>query len=102
VILKENVYFRMRYNGQRALQAAVISSALQASDFKVQLDLILSPLINTLSKSKNPANALAQRYSLYKVTMRPYEIINKYFPFSYTIVAQTMLIFDNQPLDMKL
>jgi hypothetical protein len=52
---------RTRYIGQRALQAAVTSSALQASDFKVQLDLILSPLINALSNSKNPANALAQR-----------------------------------------
>ncbi|CEP19227.1 hypothetical protein [Parasitella parasitica] len=49
-----------RYIGQRALQAAVHSSALQASDFKVQLKIILSPLIHTLSKSKNPANALAQ------------------------------------------
>ena len=50
------------YNGQRALQAAVTSSALQASNFKAQLDLILTPLITTLSRSKNPANALAQRY----------------------------------------
>lgn len=55
-------YFnRMMYIGQRALQAAVTSTALQASDFKVQLDLILSPIIITLSKSTNPANALAQR-----------------------------------------
>lgn len=53
------------YIGQRALQAAVTSTALQASDFKVQLDLILSPLIITLSKSTNPANALAQRYILF-------------------------------------
>lgn len=51
----------MMYIGQRALQAAVASVALQASNFKVQLDLILSPLIIALSKSKNPANALAQR-----------------------------------------
>jgi hypothetical protein len=51
----------MMYTGQRALQAAVTSSALQASDFKAQLDIILAPFIVTLSKSKNPANALAQR-----------------------------------------
>lgn len=55
----------MMYIGQRALQAAVTSTALQASDFKVQLDLILSPLIITLSKSTNPANALAQRYCFF-------------------------------------
>lgn len=59
---KENdtLKLQMRYIGQRALQAAVVSSALQASDFKTQLDLIFAPLIITLSKSKNPANALAQ------------------------------------------
>ncbi|KAG2209067.1 hypothetical protein INT46_011465 [Mucor plumbeus] len=56
----ETLKLQTRYIGQRALQAAVTSSALQASDFKVQLDLILSPLINALSNSKNPANALAQ------------------------------------------
>ncbi|KAI7908324.1 uncharacterized protein BX663DRAFT_528761 [Cokeromyces recurvatus] len=51
---------QMRYIGQKALQAAVTSNALQASNFKVQLDLILLPLIHALSNSKNPANALAQ------------------------------------------
>ncbi|KAI7891309.1 uncharacterized protein EV154DRAFT_420574, partial [Mucor mucedo] len=56
----ETLRLQMMYIGQRALQAAVTSVALQASDFKVQLDLILSPLIITLSKSTNPANALAQ------------------------------------------
>ncbi|KAL9553258.1 hypothetical protein MBANPS3_003367 [Mucor bainieri] len=56
----DTLKLQTRYIGQRALQAAVTSTALQASDFKVQLDLILSPLINALSNSKNPANALAQ------------------------------------------
>ncbi|KAI9364287.1 hypothetical protein BD770DRAFT_407073 [Pilaira anomala] len=56
----EILKLQMMYIGQRALQAAVASVALQASNFKVQLDLILSPLIIALSKSKNPANALAQ------------------------------------------
>ncbi|KAG0757156.1 hypothetical protein G6F57_009707 [Rhizopus arrhizus] len=51
---------QMRYNGHRTLQAAVISSALQASNFKTQLELILNPLIITLSTTKNPADALAQ------------------------------------------
>ncbi|KAI9487726.1 MAG: hypothetical protein EXX96DRAFT_593710 [Benjaminiella poitrasii] len=56
----ETSRLQMRYIGQKALQAAVVSNALQASNFKVQLDLILSPLIYALSNSKNPANALAQ------------------------------------------
>ncbi|KAK4521549.1 TOM (translocase of outer membrane) complex component [Mucor velutinosus] len=56
----DTLKLQTRYIGQRALQAAVTSAALQASDYKVQLDLILSPLINALSNSKNPANALAQ------------------------------------------
>lgn len=51
----------MRYTGQRALQAAVTSNALQTSDFKVQLDIILLPLIETLSQSKSAADALAER-----------------------------------------
>lgn len=52
----------MRYSGQRSLQAAVTSSALQVSNYKAQLDLILNPLIVTLSNTTNPADALAQRY----------------------------------------
>ncbi|KAI8636865.1 hypothetical protein BD408DRAFT_425439 [Parasitella parasitica] len=56
----DTLKLQTRYIGQRGLQAAVHSSALQASDFKVQLRLILSPLIHALSNSKNPANALAQ------------------------------------------
>ncbi|CAO3675589.1 unnamed protein product [Rhizopus stolonifer] len=51
---------KMRYSGHCTLQAAVVSSALQASDFKAQLDFILNPLIVTLSGTKNPADALAQ------------------------------------------
>ncbi|RCH88033.1 plasma membrane localization protein, partial [Rhizopus stolonifer] len=56
----DTLQLQMRYIGQRALQAAVTSTALQASNFKVQLDIILSPLIVTLANSKNPADALAQ------------------------------------------
>ncbi|KAI8327241.1 hypothetical protein BD560DRAFT_361587 [Blakeslea trispora] len=56
----DTLRLQMRYIGQRALQAAVTSTAFQASNFKVQLDLILSPLIITLSNSKCPADILAQ------------------------------------------
>lgn len=56
------IVFRMRYSGQRSLQAAVTSNALQVSNYKAQLDLILNPLIVTLSNTTNPADALAQRY----------------------------------------
>ncbi|KAI9263714.1 hypothetical protein BY458DRAFT_548095 [Sporodiniella umbellata] len=56
----EALQLQMRYSGHRTLQAAVGSSALQASNFKVQLKLILEPLIVTLSEAKNPADALAQ------------------------------------------
>lgn len=55
------VIHRMRYIGQRALQAAANSLALQSSDYKTQLAIILPPLLTTLSNSSNPANALAQR-----------------------------------------
>jgi hypothetical protein len=51
----------MEYNGQRALQAAITSTAMQASDAKFQLDIILTPLIKTLAASKNPPNALVLR-----------------------------------------
>ncbi|KAI8375761.1 hypothetical protein EDC96DRAFT_551519 [Choanephora cucurbitarum] len=56
----ETLRLQMRYIGQRALQAAVTSTAFQASNFKVQLDLILTPLIITLSNTKCPADTLAQ------------------------------------------
>ncbi|KAI8984553.1 hypothetical protein BDF20DRAFT_860519 [Mycotypha africana] len=56
----DTLTLKMRYIGQRGLQAAARSSALQASNYKSQVELIISPLINTLSTSKNPANALAQ------------------------------------------
>ncbi|ORE09142.1 hypothetical protein BCV72DRAFT_254967 [Rhizopus microsporus var. microsporus] len=56
----ELLKLQMRYSGQRSLQAAVTSSALQVSNYKAQLDLILNPLIVTLSNTTNPADALAQ------------------------------------------
>lgn len=52
---------RMRYIGHRAIQAAVTSSALQASDFKTQVGILFPPLIITLASSKRPSNALQSK-----------------------------------------
>ncbi|KAI8367465.1 uncharacterized protein BYT42DRAFT_586339 [Radiomyces spectabilis] len=54
------VGIQMQYTGHRALQAAVTSSALQASNFKVQLNTILPSLMVTLAASKKMSNLLAQ------------------------------------------
>ncbi|KAI8886462.1 hypothetical protein K501DRAFT_269817 [Backusella circina FSU 941] len=54
----ETLKLQMEYNGQRALQAAITSTAMQSSDAKFQLDIILTPLIKTLAASINPPNAL--------------------------------------------
>ncbi|KAI7899457.1 uncharacterized protein BX663DRAFT_520974 [Cokeromyces recurvatus] len=43
---------KMRYIGHRAIQAAVTSSALLASNFKIQLDIIFPSLIMTLASSR--------------------------------------------------
>ncbi|KAI8997057.1 hypothetical protein BDB01DRAFT_769677 [Pilobolus umbonatus] len=56
----EEQQLQLRYIGQRALQAAVNSNALQSSNYDAQLNRILSPLMATLSLSKNSAKALAQ------------------------------------------
>ncbi|CDS14161.1 hypothetical protein LRAMOSA06331 [Lichtheimia ramosa] len=44
----EDYALRMQYIGHRGLQAAVTSSALHASDFSTQLDIILPALLQTL------------------------------------------------------
>lgn len=51
----------MRYIGQRGLQAAIKSKALQIANFHSQLDIILLPIMLTLSNSKNAVDALARR-----------------------------------------
>ncbi|KAI7871200.1 hypothetical protein BDF14DRAFT_1954770 [Spinellus fusiger] len=45
------VRLQMRYIGQRGIHAAVTSSALYASDFKTQVDVIMPPLITALANS---------------------------------------------------
>lgn len=47
--------------GHRGLQACVVSPALQASNFKSQLAIIMPPIIMTLAKSGQPANELIKR-----------------------------------------
>ncbi|KAI9469992.1 MAG: hypothetical protein EXX96DRAFT_491301, partial [Benjaminiella poitrasii] len=49
---------KMRYIGHRAVQAAVTSSALSASDFKTQLGFIFPPLIVTLASSQTTPHKL--------------------------------------------
>ncbi|CAO3616173.1 unnamed protein product [Cunninghamella blakesleeana] len=46
--------------GHRGLQACVVSPALQASNFKSQLSIIMPPIIMTLAKSGQPANELVK------------------------------------------
>ncbi|KAI8987764.1 hypothetical protein BDF20DRAFT_852105 [Mycotypha africana] len=47
---------KMRYIGHRALQAAVTSNGLQASNFKSQLSILLPPLMNTLASTRHSVN----------------------------------------------
>ncbi|KAG0186009.1 plasma membrane localization protein [Apophysomyces sp. BC1034] len=56
----DTMTWQMRYIGHRAMYATVTSSALHASNFKIQLGAILPPLITTLEASKKPSNVLAQ------------------------------------------
>ncbi|KAI8099867.1 uncharacterized protein BX664DRAFT_254128, partial [Halteromyces radiatus] len=56
----DTLTYQMEYIGHRGLQAAVMSPALQASNFKVQLGIILPPIIVTLAKSKKSASVLAK------------------------------------------
>ena len=51
----------MQYIGHRAIQATISSQALHASNFKVQLGLIMPPLVITLSTSSISANVLAKK-----------------------------------------
>ncbi|KAI8065585.1 hypothetical protein BC940DRAFT_303764 [Gongronella butleri] len=51
---------QFEYLGHRALQACVVSPALQASNFKTQLGIIMPPVIMSLAKSDQPANELAK------------------------------------------
>ncbi|KAF7726779.1 plasma membrane localization protein [Apophysomyces ossiformis] len=56
----EALTWQMRYIGHRAMYATVTSSALHASNFKIQLGTILPPLIATLEAANKPSNVLAQ------------------------------------------
>lgn len=49
---------RMQYIGHRGLQAAVTSSAVHASDFSTQLDIILPALLQTLIVSGEAGSRL--------------------------------------------
>ncbi|KAI8340545.1 hypothetical protein BC941DRAFT_417525 [Chlamydoabsidia padenii] len=51
---------QMEYIGHRALQASVTSPALQASNYKIQLGIIMPPTIVALAKSKQPVNEIAK------------------------------------------
>ncbi|CAO3619518.1 unnamed protein product [Cunninghamella echinulata] len=46
--------------GHRGIQACVVSPALQASNFKSQLVILMPPIIMTLAKSGQPANELVK------------------------------------------
>lgn len=48
----------MQYTGHRAMQAAVTSNALYASNFKNQLSIILPALLETLTLSEKSLNSL--------------------------------------------
>ncbi|KAI8367580.1 uncharacterized protein BYT42DRAFT_131806 [Radiomyces spectabilis] len=54
-----SVALKMRYIGHRAIQAAVMSTALKASDIKTQLNTILPPVVATLAQSKEPIQQLS-------------------------------------------
>ncbi|KAI9010868.1 hypothetical protein CLU79DRAFT_772371 [Phycomyces nitens] len=47
---------QLRYIGQRAMHAAVTSSALYASDFATQVELIMPPLITALANIDHPVS----------------------------------------------
>ncbi|ORZ22475.1 hypothetical protein BCR42DRAFT_406264 [Absidia repens] len=51
---------QMEYIGHRGLQACVVSPALQASNYKTQLGIVMPPIIVTLAKSKQPVNDLVK------------------------------------------
>ncbi|ORY90398.1 hypothetical protein BCR43DRAFT_111484 [Syncephalastrum racemosum] len=51
---------QMRYIGHRGMQAAATSSALHASDFKTQVDIILPALLTSLLRSQDLAFSLAK------------------------------------------
>ncbi|KAI8143040.1 hypothetical protein BJV82DRAFT_613248 [Fennellomyces sp. T-0311] len=55
-----SVGLSMQHIGHRAIQAAISSQSLHASNFKVQLSLIMPPLVTTLSTTAAAANALAK------------------------------------------
>ncbi|KAI9254466.1 hypothetical protein BDA99DRAFT_518480 [Phascolomyces articulosus] len=59
-----SVSLSMQYIGHRAIQATISSQALHASNFKVQLGLIMPPLVITLSTSSTSANVLAKNDSI--------------------------------------
>lgn len=47
-----DLFFRMRYIGHRALQAQVTSTSMHASDYKVQFEIILPAIFETLITSE--------------------------------------------------
>ncbi|KAG2220598.1 hypothetical protein INT45_002620 [Circinella minor] len=59
-----SISLSMQHIGHRAIQAAISSQALHASNFKVQLGLIMPPLVTTLSSSSTSANVLAKNESV--------------------------------------
>ncbi|ORY95514.1 hypothetical protein BCR43DRAFT_493111 [Syncephalastrum racemosum] len=56
----ESMALNLEHIGHRALYATITSPALHASNFKVQLSIVLPPLITALANSRTPANALAK------------------------------------------
>ncbi|KAI9491919.1 hypothetical protein BDB00DRAFT_789231 [Zychaea mexicana] len=59
-----SISLSMQHIGHRAIQATISSQALHASNFKVQLSLIMPPLVITLSTTSTSANVLAKKESI--------------------------------------
>ncbi|KAI9277475.1 hypothetical protein BY458DRAFT_505088 [Sporodiniella umbellata] len=73
-----SLQLKMRYVGQRGIQAAIMSQALVSSHFNQQVDILIPSVLETLTRDKNPIQSVGETIDIRKSALNHEELDQAY------------------------